>query len=335
MNRLSRSALGVLVLLAVVAWAVPAQAQTGGLRGKVTDPKGQAVEGATVRIEAKTVARKLEVKTNRRGEYIQIGLFPGEYTVTVEKGELKAVADARVSIGDPTALDITIGPVGPDPKQLEQQAKIQAIFDEGVKLNQGGEFDAAIQKFTEAAGMVPNCHVCYYNIGASYARKAAANPGESEALLTQAEENYKKSVDMKPDYADGWNALAAVYNQQKRFDLATEAGDKAAAAAGITPGGAAGAGAAGGGNAAAMYNQGVILWNQNKFAEARDRFEAATKADPKYGEAFYRLGMAHMNLGDMAKAVEAFEGYLQADPNGPHAAEAKGAIDALKPGLKK
>jgi tetratricopeptide (TPR) repeat protein len=79
----------------------------------------------------------------------------------------------------------------------------------------------------------------------------------------------------------------------------------------------------------------VILWNQNKFAEAKDRFEAATKADPKYGEAFYRLGMAHMNLGDMAAAVAAFEGYLQADPEGPHAAEVKGAIEALKPGLKK
>ena len=38
-----------------------------------------------------------------------------------------------------------------------------------------------------------------------------------------------------------------------------------------------------------------------------------------------------MNLGDMGKAVTAFEGYLANDPNGTHAAEVKGAIDALKP----
>ncbi len=81
----------------------------------------------------------------------------------------------------------------------------------------------------------------------------------------------------------------------------------------------------------ALYNQGVILWNQNKYTEAKDKWEAATKADPKYAEAFYRLGMAYMNLGDMPKAVSAFEGYLAADPNGSHAAEVKQAIDALKP----
>lgn len=329
MNRLSRLVLGVLVLLFVAAFAAPAQAQTGGLRGKVVDDKNQPVEGAIVRIESKSVARKLEVKTNRRGEYIQIGIFPGEYTVTAEKGNLKDVAEIRVGLGDPTPLDFQLREAPADVAQ--QQAKIQAIFEEGVSLNQAGNFDAAIEKFVEAAGMVPNCHVCHYNIGASYARKASATPAESEKLLALAEENYKKSVEMKPDYAEGWNALSNVYNQQKRFDLAAEAGEKATAAAGAIADGAAGAG---GGNAPAMYNQGVIFWNQNKVAEARDRFEAATKADPKYGEAFYRLGMANMNLGDMAKAVEAFEGYLQADPNGPHAAEVKGAIEALKPGLK-
>jgi tetratricopeptide (TPR) repeat protein len=329
MNRLSRAALGVLVLLAAVTFAVPAEAQTGGLRGKITDPKGQPVEGATVRIQAKAVARKLEVKTNRKGEYIQIGLFPGEYEILVEKGELKAVADIRVGLGDPTPLDMQLAPAGPSKEQAEQNVKVQAIFEEGVAANQAGNFEVAIAKFTEAASLVPNCHVCYFNIGASYARQAGSG---DETLLTKAEENYKRAVEIKPDYAEGWNALAAVYNQQKRFDLAAEAGDKAAAAAGITPGGVAGGA---GGNAPALYNQGVILWNQNKFAEAKDRFEAATKADPKYGEAFYRLGMAHMNLGDMAGAVEAFEGYLQAEPNGPHAAEVKGAIDALKPSIKK
>ena len=96
-------------------------------------------------------------------------------------------------------------------------------------------------------------------------------------------------------------------------------------------GGAAGAGAAaGGGSAAALYNQGVILWNQGKYPEARDQFEAATKADPKYAEAQYRLGMANVNLGDMPKAVSAFEAYLQADPNGQHAAEVKQFLAAMK-----
>jgi TolA-binding protein len=86
----------------------------------------------------------------------------------------------------------------------------------------------------------------------------------------------------------------------------------------------------GGGNASSLFNQGVILWNQNKYEEARDKFEAATKADPKHADSQYRLAMAHLNLGDMAKASAAFEAYLEAAPNGPHAEEAKQFLDAIR-----
>ena len=40
--------------------------------------------------------------------------------------------------------------------------------------------------------------------------------------------------------------------------------------------------------------------------------------------------MANVNLGDMPGAVTAFEGYLKAAPDGPHAAEVKGFIAAMK-----
>jgi tetratricopeptide (TPR) repeat protein len=320
--RISRPWVGGIVLLAALALAVPALAQTGGLRGKITDQSGQPVQDAVVKLEAKAMTRKLEVKTNKKGEYIQIGLYPGEYKVTVTKGDLSTSVDSMVSLGDPTVLDIKLAPAAPSKEAADQNAKVQAVFGEGIAAAKADKWDDAIAKFTEAAGLVPNCHICYFNIGAAY---------YSKEDQVKAEENYKKSVELKPDYADGWNALASLYNQQKKFDLAAAASEKASAAGG---GGAAGGvpGAAGGGGSApALYNQGVILWNQTKYTEAKDKFEAATKADPKYAEAFYRLGMAYMNLGDMPKAVGAFEGYLAADPNGSHAAEVKQAIDALKP----
>jgi tetratricopeptide (TPR) repeat protein len=321
MMRISRPWMGGIVLLAALAIAVPALAQTGGLRGKITDQSGQPVQDAVVRLEAKAMTRKLEVKTNKKGEYIQIGLYPGEYKVTVSKGDLSTSVDSMVSLGDPTILDIKLAPAAPSKAQADQNAKVTALFDEGVAAAKASKWDDAIAKFTEASGMVPNCYVCFFNIGAAY---------YSKEDQVKAEENYKKSVEIKPDYADGWNALASLYNQQKKFDLAGQASEKATAAA---SGGAAGGGVpgAGGGSASTLYNQGVILWNQNKYSEAKDKWEAATQVDPKYAEAFYRLGMAYMNLGDMTKAVGAFEGYLAADPNGSHATEVKQAIDALKP----
>ena len=65
--------------------AAPASAQSGQVKGKVTDAKGQPIDGAKVTIaNIETAGRKLETKTNKKGEYIQIGLQPGRYTVTVE-----------------------------------------------------------------------------------------------------------------------------------------------------------------------------------------------------------------------------------------------------------
>jgi len=323
MMRFSRPWVGGIVLLAAMALAVPALAQTGGVRGKVLDQSGNPVPEAVVKIESKAMSRSLQVKTNKKGEYIQIGLYPGEYKITATKDNLSSSVDAKIGLGDPEMLDIKLAPAAASKEQADQNAKVQAVFAEGIAAAKAEKWDDAIAKFTEAAGMVPNCHVCYFNIGAAYYSK------EDQA---KAEENYKKSVEIKPDYADGWNALASLYNQQKKFDLAAQASEKANAAGGAGTGGAPGTpGAGSGGSAPSLYNQGVILWNQNKYTEAKDKWEAATKIDPKYGEAFYRLGMAYMNLGDTPKAVTAFEGYLAADPNGSHAAEVKQAIEALKP----
>ena len=320
MVRLSRLQVGVLGLFVMMMLAMPALAQTGGMRGKVVDAAGKPVEGATVLIESKGVSRKLTVKTNKKGEFIQIGLYPGEYKVTAEKEGKVAVADNfRVGLGDPSVLDLQLsaGVAANSAEQQKRMSELQAAFDAGVAASKAQNFDEAIASFQKAAAAAPNCHDCYYNIGYAYFQKKD---------YPNAEAAYKKATELKPDYVEAWSALANVYNMQSKLDEALAASNKAAE---LSPGGPAGA-AGGGGNAPALYNQGVILWNQQKYAEAKDKFEAATKADPKHGEAHYRLGMSYVNLGDMAKAVTAFENYLAADPSGPHAEEVKQFISAMK-----
>jgi cytochrome c-type biogenesis protein CcmH/NrfG len=321
MVRLSRLLRGVLGLCVVMVLATPASAQTGGMRGKVVDAAGKPVEGASVVIESKGVTRKLTVKTNKKGEFIQIGLYPGEYKVTAEKEGKVAVADNfRVGLGDPSVLDLQLsaGAATTSAEHQKRMSELQAAFDAGVTASKAQNYDEAIASFEKAAAAAPNCHDCYYNIGYAYFQKKD---------YANAELAYKKATELKPDYVEAWNALANVYNVEKKLDEALAASNKAAelsSAAG--PAGATG----GGGNAAALFNQGVILWNQQKYAEAKDKFEAATKADPKHAEAQYRLGMSYVNLGDMPKAVGAFEGYLAADPSGPHAEEVKQFISAMK-----
>ncbi len=85
-----------------------------------------------------------------------------------------------------------------------------------------------------------------------------------------------------------------------------------------------------GGNADAQYNQGVILWNAGKIADAKKSFEAAVAANPSHAEAHYQLGMALVNEGNMAGAATEFETYLKLAPEGPNAATAKSLVAQLK-----
>ena len=95
-----------LACLAVAALAVPAAAQTGTARGKVLDDKGQPIEGAKVEVDfLGGVTRHFETKTNKRGEFTQVGLQPGVYKNTASKeGFQGSFIETRISVGDPTYL---------------------------------------------------------------------------------------------------------------------------------------------------------------------------------------------------------------------------------------
>jgi tetratricopeptide (TPR) repeat protein len=316
-TKLGRYAAGLAALAVALAFSTSAAAQTGMVKGKIVDSQGKPVEGATVSIVQKGAKSGRTVKTNKKGEFVQLGIFPGEYVITAEKDNEKANASMPVSIGENPDVNLTLSHTGPSPEAKAKQDALQKTFDDGVAASKAGNYDEAIAKFTEAAGLVPNCADCYYNIGVANVQKQN---------LAGAEEAYKKAIEMKPDHCDALANLANVYNAEKKLDLALETTTKA----GKCGGGAAGAAAGGGGNATSLYNEGVILWNQGKYPEAKGKFEESAKADPSNAETQYRLGMANVNIGDMAGATAAFEACLKAAPNGPHAAEVKGFLAAMK-----
>ena len=173
-------------------------------------------------------------------------------------------------------------------------SKESATFSEGVALSSAGKHQEAIDKFNAGITANPACFECYNNIGYSYAQMKD---------YEKAETAYKKATELKPDNSTAWNGLANIYNAQRKFDLAAEASKKAT----DLSGGASTDG--GGGNADAMYNQGVILWNGGKVADAKKQFEAAIQANPSHAEAHYQLGMALVNEGNLAGAGSEFETY--------------------------
>ena len=77
--------LPVAACLTLLAFALPAAAQTGMVKGTVKDAKGQPVEGAKVSIDFSGGMTATESKTNKKGEFVQVGLPSGPYKVTAEK----------------------------------------------------------------------------------------------------------------------------------------------------------------------------------------------------------------------------------------------------------
>ena len=64
------------------------------VRGKVSDAKGKPVQDATVVFEATDANRKTQTKTDKNGDFLQVGLASGGYSVTASKDE-RRLADAE------------------------------------------------------------------------------------------------------------------------------------------------------------------------------------------------------------------------------------------------
>ena len=309
---------GIVALGFLCALASPALAQSV-VRGKVTDAQGKPVPEATIEFASTDSNRRTSTKTDKNGEFLQVGLQSVGYKVTASKqGVGSQTKDAQVKQG-PSTINFAISPAtaaGASGDKAEAAA-INAAASAAIDALKSGKNEEAIAKFNEVIAKVPTCADCYFNIGMAY---------QNQQKYAEAETAYKKVIELKPDSADAYTGLATIYNAQKKFDLAADASAKAAKLS---------APAGGGGNAEASYNQGVIFFNSGKFAEARDQFEAATKADPNNAMAQYQLGMTSLNLGKIPEAVAALEAYLKIDPNGPKAAEVKSSLPALQQMLKK
>lgn len=310
------------VVLGLAAAAVPALAQTGGMKGKVVDAQGKPVDGATVTLMQVDTNSKFTVKS-KKGEFMQIGLPPGNYTVTAEKDGLKQTTNVRVGL-DMAEVTVTLRPGGsggaPMTKEeaAKQQAKMEglkAAFAEGAALSNAGKYDEAVAKFNQVIAEVPKCTECYVNIGATLAQKKD---------YAGAEAAYKKALELDPNSAESYFGLAAIYNDQKKFTEAQAMSAEASKRAGA--GAASGAPA----NADTLYNQGVIAWNANDFAKAQEHFAAAAAANPNHAEAHFMLGRTNLNLGKLPEAAKEFETYLKIAPNGPNAKEAQTNFEALK-----
>lgn len=325
---LRRGWIGCAVVLGLLVAATSAFAQAqGSLRGQVVDEAGKPVPEAEITLEyVGDVQITVTLKTNTRGEFTRAGLRTGEWKMTATKGTLIGKQTVRVVIAEMTrAQALTIkapaaggatDTAGMTAKEVEERNKMmaaaQAEYEAGVAAI-ATDPDLAITNLMSVAGKVPNCAICYSKIGDANLKK------NDQAA---AEAAYKQAITLDPKLPDPYASLAVLYNQQKKFDDATKMSEKANELLGSS---------ATGGDPAALFNQGIIYWNQGgKASEAKAQFEKAIALDPKMADAHYWLGMTNINLGQLPAAVKSFEEYLKLAPDGQYAEMAKGILKSIK-----
>jgi tetratricopeptide (TPR) repeat protein len=186
-------------------------------------------------------------------------------------------------------------------------AEVQKLFTDAVASADAKNYDAAIDALTQATTKMPGCGLCYLKLGDVHTQKKD---------LAAAEKAYLKIIelnDQAKEAGEAYAALTSIYNEQRRYDEAQKASQKAAALTG----------GAMGGDPISVFNAGVILVNQSKLAEAKPYFERAVALDPKMADAHYWLAMSYVNEGKMAEAKAAAAEYLKLAPNGQYVDIAK------------
>ena len=148
---------------------------------------------------------------------------------------------------------------------------------------------------------------------------AASVAGDLDAAI----EKFTEALGLDPRCTDCYYNLGIAYAQKQAYDQAESAFRKAIE---LRPDFADARKSL----ANALYNLGVIEWNAGRVANARQRFEAATVANPEQAEAHYRLGMTLVNAGELSRAAAEFETYLHLAPDGPNAQAARDHLIQLK-----
>jgi tetratricopeptide (TPR) repeat protein len=308
---MKRFTIAALVVLALALSRGEASAQTGTVRGKVVDEQGQPVPDAKVLIEFKIRNRKFEAKTNKKGEYTQVGLDPGVWRVTASKdGYQSSYAENKIALGDATLMpDIQIRKADAATATAAGGGdELRTQFKKALDLTQAGQYDQAEAAYKEILTKAPSIPEVHYNLGYLYTQKKD---------WASAEAAFKKALELKPDYSEATVAMARVYQESGQTEKAAELMNKSAE---------------GSTDPKVLFNAAVFHLNAGQTQEAMDDFLRAEAVDPQNAEIQYHIGTIMVGQNKIQDAVARLEKYLSMNPqNAQNMATAKGLLAALKP----
>lgn len=293
----------MVVLLAASAWP---QFQ-GKVSGSVVDASKNPVEKAEVAIVSqKTSSLRYELKTDGQGHFVQIGMMPGYYMLTVKKaGFVSASKEIHVGVAGDESVAITLMSV--EAAAAKSYSAADRAFLSGNKLYAEQKYPEAAAAYREAIGLDPANWAYQLNLG--LALKKAGQTEEAAAA-------FRKAVELNPE---SYSA-----NKEAGETLA-KAGDFAGAkpfyekAAGLSPD-----------DPDAQYNLGVCLVNLSESEAALPRFEKAVALNSDYADAYYQMATILISQNKVPEAKACLEKFVALAPNHEKAGLAKQLLEYLK-----
>jgi tetratricopeptide (TPR) repeat protein len=147
-------------------------------------------------------------------------------------------------------------------------------------------------------------------------RLHVSDPTEKAELLTQAIEEFKQAIAIKPDFDVAFNLLGHCYIERGQWDAALKYLDRALQIRKDYP--------------AALYNRGQVFQHLSAGSKDPSLIDRAiadyeTAIDSKLSSGFVgdirkALAEAYHQKGDLNKAIEQLKLYLSASPHAPDAA---------------
>jgi tetratricopeptide (TPR) repeat protein len=301
------------VLLACAAFA---NAASGKVRGTVRDTDGKPIEKVTITIESTgEVRQKYTAHTNAKGEYIHIGIYPGNYRITPSREgyqpveysyiETRVTLDEKGFVADFKMQRVTVQQGAAKSEAAESEQLKQAKL--GKSLLDEGKADEAIAAFNKALEADPNLAAAHYYIAVAYEKK-----DQNE----EAQKHLEEAIRLKPDLGQGYLMLGDLHMAARKFDLAAEALMKASE---LMPE-----------EYAAFYNLGVAYSNSGKYVEAEAAYRKAALIKPDEPIAHYQLGMSLLGQSKNAEAKAEFQKYLELNPNAADKQEVLDLIQTLQ-----
>lgn len=309
---------------------------TGRINGKVTNKEGKPVAGAKVNLKRTDRGWTKDLVTDKNGFYLQVGLDPQTYTLTVtaEGYALYQEKDpVKIPLGDLLTKDITLlTPAEAHTQAIASGVPAAASDDPGAMLDAAGRdaFNRGIPlynegKFEEA---LPHMEQAYKSLRDALAKLKDEQDREKLAKdLPMVERSYgiclamagAKKEDAEPYLAtalkrnpkDDKVIKALIETSKAKGDKVAEANYSAMLEAIYGP------------NPDLIYNKGVEAFNAGKSKEAKACWLRALAVASSYPEAHFMLAMVEFGDNNLKGTKHHLLKYIEIAPNGKNAAVAK------------